>query len=59
MTNRRQRRRDDRSMRRLISAHPDLFPAAVAHDPDLWRAMPAEQWDWAMDEIKKRGGARA
>jgi hypothetical protein len=54
MTNRRERRKQDRAIQALIRAHRDLFPAVVVHEPRLWRAMPVEQFDWAMNEIKKR-----
>lgn len=54
MTSRRERRQQDRVVQALIRAHRDLFPAVVVHKPALWRKMPVEQFDWAMNEIKKR-----
>ena len=47
-------RRNRRVVNRLIKLYPDLWPAVVVHGQERWQDMPADQFDWAIDQSLKR-----
>lgn len=46
--------KNDRLVRKLVKQYPDVWPVMVVTGEEDWRDMPADQFDWALDEIKKR-----
>jgi len=58
-------KRYDRKVKKLIRRFPDLWPAVVVHGQERWQNMPADQFDWAIeqsvhrlqDEVRRRQAA--